>query len=153
MNIIKIVVIIAIVGVGAYLLLSGGKVNFTGNGFNISKTSETYTGTIKAAVEKGIPLKCTAPKDETTGIEVVAGYIKGKNYYGEIIQKGEPGYIIMTGNCMYSWKKGASQGAKMCFSGDIWEQQGSSNANYSCKGAVIPDSMFTPPSDVTFLEV
>lgn len=151
--IIKIIVILAIVGVGAYLLLTGGTVNFTGNGINISKTTTTFTGSIKAAVEKGIPLKCTMPKNSTTGIEVTAGYIKGERYYGEVIQNGKSGYIIMTGNCMYNWVKGAKEGAKICFEGDIWAQQGSSNGNYSCKSAVFSDSIFTPPSDVTFREM
>jgi hypothetical protein len=151
--IIKIVVVLAILGVGAYLLLSGGTVNFTGNGINISKTSTTFTGSIKAAVEKGIPLKCTMPKNAATGIEVTAGYIKGKRYYGEVIQNGKPGYIIMSDNCMYSWVKGTKEGAKICFEGDIWEQQGSSNGNYDCKSAVFSDSIFTPPSDVTFREM
>lgn len=153
--IIKVIVILAIVGVGAYLLLTGGKANFTGNGISVSKgvTTGTFTGSIKTAVQKGIPLKCTAPKDETTGIEVTAGYIKGEKYYGEIMQKGTPAYIIMIGNCMYSWQKDNKRGVKMCFDGNIWDQQESSNANYTCKTAVFSDSLFTPPSDVNFIDV
>ena len=149
-----IVVIVAIVGVGAYLLLTGGMVNLTGNGVSISKsiTMGTYTGSIKGAVEKGIPLKCTTPKDEKTGIEVVAGYIKGQKYYAEVMQKGKSGYIIMVGNCMYNWEKDNKRGVKMCFSSNIWEQQSSSNANYTCKTAVFSDSLFTPPSDVQFID-
>jgi hypothetical protein len=149
--IIKIVVVLAVVGVGAYLLLKGGVVNFTGNGVSI--TAQTFTGSIKDAVKKGIPLKCTMPKNETTGIEVVVGYLKGEKYYAEINQKGKAGYIIIADNCMYSWFKSDKQGAKICFSGNVWDQQGSEDTNYNCKTAAFSDSIFTPPSDVKFMDI
>lgn len=148
-----VVVVVVIIGVGVYVLLTGGKIN-PSNSININKTisTETFTGPLKLAVEKGIPLKCTSPKDETTGIEVVAGYLKGKNYYGEIIQKGKAGYIIMVGNCMWSWDKTTKQGVKTCSKDDVWEQQGS-KSNYECKTATVSDDLFTPPSDVKFIDI
>lgn len=138
-----------IVGIGAYAYLTGGQLSFTGGGINISKT--TYTGTIKDAVEKGIPLKCISTQEDATA---KIGYIKGKKYYGEVVQKGKPGYIIMVDNCFWTWEKGAKQGAKMCFEGDLWTEQGKApEGMFKCESANVPDSMFTPPSDVQFLDV
>lgn len=157
-KVIAIIVIIAVIGGGAYFLLSGGKAKIAGNGKNISDTIsniakvETFTGTIQEAVAKGIPLKCTAPRDEATGIEVAAGYFKGEKYYGEVTMRGKEGYIIMVGNCMWNWEKDAKRGVKMCFEGNIWEQQAKGSGNYTCKPAVFSDSIFTPPSDVMFID-
>ena len=157
-KVIIIAVIVAIIGVGAYIFLSGGKTKISENGIQINNpitntTSDIFIGTIKMAIEKGIPIKCTTPKDETTGIEVTAGYFKGQKYYGEVIMKGKQGYIIMVGNCMWSWEKDSKQGAKTCFTGNIWDLQGESKSTYTCRPAIFSDSLFTPPSDVQFIDV
>ena len=153
-QILIVAVVVLVIGAGTYLLLKGGgKINPSNNSINIGKitTSQTFTGTLQSAVEKGIPLKCTAPKDPTSGIEVVAGYLKGKNYFAEINRNGKTGYIIMVGNCMWNWDNTTKQGIKTCMQGDIWAQQ-TAKSNYECKTADVSDSLFTPPSDIKFTD-
>jgi hypothetical protein len=162
-KIIPIIVVLAIAGVGVYLATSGGKVELTGNGVNVSKTTttteESFTGSLKAAVQKGVPMKCTMEKDSTTGTEVMAGYFHGEKYYGEVKTNGKEGYIVMKENCMWSWEKDQKQGIKMCFEENVWDQQDTSAAsatsagNYNCKVAVFSDSIFTVPSDVQFMDI
>ncbi|MFA6981557.1 MAG: hypothetical protein WC243_00845 [Patescibacteria group bacterium] len=163
-KIIPIVVILAIAGIGIYLLKSGGKVETTGDGISITKTTtkttteESFTGSLKAAVQKGVPMKCTMAKNAATGVEVLNGYFHGEKYYGEVVTNGKAGYIIMRDNCMWSWEKETKLGAKMCFEENVWDQQGAETAgntvgNYNCKVATFSDSIFTVPSDVQFMDI
>lgn len=153
-KILPIIVVVAIVGIGAYLLLTGGSVSLTGGGINISKTAETFSGTLKLAVEKGIPLKCTYKvNDQNFG----TGYIKGKKYLGEGTINGQQGHVLLVDNCMWSWTEGKTQGAKMCFEPtngkSIWDQQGAGDIQYTCSPAVITDAMFVPPTNIQFMEI
>jgi hypothetical protein len=156
----KGIVGLIIVGVMAYLYLTGGKLQMTGSGFSISKTitnkSETFIGDLKAAIDKGTPFKCTFKNpDGSSG----TGYMKNRNYYGEITMQGKAGYILMLNNCMWTWDKVSKQGAKMCFTGDIWDTAGQTGSTssapkgeYTCTSGSVDDKLFTVPADVNFID-
>lgn len=157
-KVIPIIVIGAIVLIGGYSYLNGGKVTMTGNGISVSKTltskSETFIGDLASAVKKGEPFKCTFKTNQ--GVEGT-GYIKNKQYFGDLTVDGKQGYIIMQGNCMWTWDKTTKQGAKMCFEGDVWDIQSQQSAentgNYTCTtDLALSDSMFQIPTDVKFID-
>ncbi len=149
-KILPIVIILLLVGGGAYVFLNRG-------GANISQISqEAFSGSLKLAVEKGIPMKCTYKIDENN---FGTGYIKGKNYAGEVSMNGQKSKILLIENCMYTWNENAKQapGAKICFeptSGkSIWDQAGEQNTNYNCSPTIVSDSMFAVPTDIKFMDV
>lgn len=119
---------------------------------------ESFTGKIKDAFMKNIPLKCTYKmSDDNFGV----GYLKNKKYYGEVTANGKVGYVIMVDNCLWSWSKEQPQGIKTCFEPeegqDIWtdfeESQQAAEVDYRCAPAVVADSLFNPPADVKFMDV
>jgi hypothetical protein len=157
-KIIPVIVVIAVIAIGAYSYLTGGKVTLNGNGFSVTKTltskSETFMGDLKSAVLKGVPFKCTFKT--TQGTEGI-GYMKNKQYYGTLTVDGKSGYIIMRDNCMWTWDKISKQGVKMCFEGDIWSTQGqasdSKSGDYTCVlDEKISDDLFQVPNDVKFID-
>jgi hypothetical protein len=157
-KIIPIVVVLAIIAVGGYTLLTGGKISTTGNSFSVTKTitskSETFTGDLKAAVLKGEPYKCVFKTNQGTQ---GTGYIKNKQYYGDLVVDGKAGYIVMRDNCMWTWEKNIKQGAKVCFEGDIWASDGKESntptGDYTCTlETTISDDLFIIPKDVKFFD-
>lgn len=119
---------------------------------------ESFTGKIKDAFMKNIPLKCTYKMDDKNfGV----GYLKNKKYYGEITANGKVGYVILVDNCLWSWSKEQPQGVKMCFEPkegeDIWsdieKEQQTADYEYTCAPSVVSDSLFTPPADIKFMDV
>ena len=151
---------IIIVAIIAVVLIIGGR-TFLGKGgvslpVEIEKEAgqedETFTGKLKEAIARGIPMKCTNTQGDFTG----TGYIKGKKYYGKVSSQGKEGYVIMKDNCMWSWSKGEAQGVKICFETDIWEQEEGTTpteAGYRCVPAVVLDSKFTLPANVNFMDL
>ena len=118
---------------------------------------ESFTGKIKDAFMKNIPLKCTYKmSDNNFGV----GYLKNKKYYGEITANGKLGYIILVDNCLWSWSKDETKGVKMCFEPkegeDIWadfeKEQKTGEVNYNCAPSVVNDAVFTPPSNIQFTD-
>lgn len=154
-KVLPVIIILIIIGFGAYLVLSGGKVNFTGTGFNVSKTitnkSETFVGDLKAAIKRGIPFKCTIKQENMEG----TGYMKNKKYYAEITRNGKEGYILISDNCMFTWDKGKPQGVKMCFDRDIWETEetGAPQGEVNCTMTPVSDSLFVLPTNVNFIDM
>lgn len=149
-KILPVIVILLIVGVGAYVFLTRG-------GANISQISqEAFSGSLKLAVEKGIPMKCSYKTDENS---FGTGYIKGKNYAADVTINGQKTKVLLIDNCMYTWNESIkeAQGAKICFepTGDksIWDQQDTSGTNYNCSPTVVSDSIFKVPTDIKFMDV
>ncbi len=112
--------------------------------------------TLKAAVDLGLPFKCTYKVD---GNEM-EGYIKGKQYKGSIsTADGKKGEVIRKDECLWSWEVGSNQGAKMCFEAtedqeSIWDNPaGGEGVEYFCTPAIVTDSMFTPPTSVQFMDL
>ncbi len=150
---------IVVLAVGAWLFLGKGK---GGVGLPVpgeikketGQQGESFTGKLKEAVARGIPMKCTYSQEGTTG----TSYIKGNKVYGEITGQGKTGYVVMVDKCMWSWNKGETQGIKMCFEENVWEGEkgeGSvaTEAEYNCSPALVSDSQFNPPSNVKFLTI
>ena len=158
-----IIIAIVILGAGAWWFLGKGGVSLPvsapgGIEKEAGEEGESFTGKLKAAVTLGVSMKCTYQQGDFTG----TGYIKGKRYYGEVMQQGKKGYVIMKDNCMWSWGTEQAQGVKMCFEEDIFEQEQEyegvegavpTEAEYHCTPAVFPDSRFDPPSNVNFMDM
>jgi hypothetical protein len=157
-QLIIIVLVIVVAGV-AWFLLKGG--SGTGVGSLTQKVSEStpFSGSLKAAVALGVPMRCTY---EENGAEFT-GILKGRQYKGSVtMQDGTEGTIIMKDNCMYTWSDVDNQGIKTCFEEDevdMWEQsegsasEGSEPINYTCRPAAVTDAEFNLPSGVNFMDI
>ncbi len=153
-----IVVLIIILLSGIVVINKQKRPGFVSNDLRISQTQDTinnqrdgFTGKLKQALLKNIPLKCSWKKDETFS---AVGYLKGKSYYGEVIRDGKKSYLIIKNNCMWTWYENNKQGAKMCFKGDVWDQQNNiPQEDYHCAQASVSDDMFIPPADISFLDI
>lgn len=113
-----------------------------------------FTGKLKDAVMRSIPMECTWKKDGFSG----TGYIKNQKYFGEVASEGLQGYIIMVDNCMWTWNKDYTKGVKICFKptekkNSIWDTNSTPEGNYTCMPAAVPDSKFEPPADVNFMNI
>ncbi len=122
----------------------------------VPKGEESYTfKALKAAIELGIPLKCSYKVGEVE----YTGYIKGRNWRGKMDSgDGRITEVIMKDNCMYSWMEGEQTGMKMCFEEDMWESEGyqqptqTQEIDYFCTPAVVGNSQFEPPANVNFMD-
>ncbi|OGF99662.1 hypothetical protein A2Y99_01335 [Candidatus Gottesmanbacteria bacterium RBG_13_37_7] len=113
--------------------------------------TEGFTGKLKQAILRNIPMKCIWKKDENFS---AVGYLKSQKYYGEIINQGKKGYVILKDKCMWTWNENNKQGVKMCFEKDIWEDQKNvPQDDYYCVPGTVSDSMFNPPGDINFLDI
>lgn len=118
---------------------------------------DPFDGTMEAAMKLGVPMKCTVETDEVKSTT----YVKGENFYSEMMVDGKESRVIVKDNCMWSWTtENETQGIKMCFEDDIMESDeyeeysGSTpDVDYHCLPAVITDSKFTPPSDIEFTDM
>ena len=120
----------------------------------VKEKAKSYTyKSLKSAIALGVPLKCTYKINE---IEY-EGYIKGKNWRGNMSQQGKTTNIILKDNCMYAWSNEAPQGTKMCFEEDVWESEEGGfqqpNVDYICSPAVFGDDKFSPPSSIQFMDL
>ena len=117
-----------------------------------SQQGEEFSGSLKAAIALGVPMKCSLEGGNYSG----TGYIKGKKYYGEVNTNGQTVHIIMKDNCMWTWQPNSNQGMKNCFDnenalwGDQQNQQNQQNNNIHCVPAIISDSKFNPPANLKF---
>jgi len=159
--IILVIIVAALVG---WKFLGKGKKTTTQGGTQQTQTTpsqttgESFTGKIKDAFMRGIPLKCTYKKDDQN---FSTGYLKNKKYYAEVMAAGKMGYIILVDNCMWAWNKDKADGVKMCFAQqqgeDMWSSfeanQKSADFDYNCSPAIVNDSIFTPPSNVKFANI
>jgi hypothetical protein len=159
-----IILVIIVAALAGWFIFGKGKKTTTQGGTQQTETTkeetkgESFTGKIKDAFMRNIPLKCTYKmSDNNFGV----GYLKNKKYYGEITANGKLGYIILVDNCMWSWAKDETKGVKMCFQPkegeDIWtdieKEQKSSDVDYNCVPTVVNDAVFTPPSNINFMDI
>jgi len=159
-----VILVIIVAGLVGWKFLGEGKKTTTQGGAQQAQTTptqtsgESFTGKIKDAFMRNIPLRCTYKVDEKNfGV----GWLKSKKYYGEITANGKLGYIILVDNCLWSWSKEQPQGVKMCFQPkegeDIWtdigKEQQSSDVDYNCAPSVVNDAVFTPPSNIKFTDI
>ena len=64
----------------------------------------------------------------------------------------------MKDKCMYSWEENKTQGMKMCFEKDPWEQDNpqykeQANVEYICLPALVDDGKFVPPANINFMDL
>lgn len=154
-----IFIAIIVVAGAAWFFINKGSSTDTGNITQNSSESEPFSGTLKAAVALGVPMKCSY---KVNGVEY-SGLIKGKQYKGNVkMQDGKEGSVLMKENCMYTWSDVDKQGIKTCFDESeqsIWDQpEGSTTnvsmpTNYTCQPALVTDSEFDLPSDVNFMDL
>lgn len=122
--------------------------------------AEVFNATLKVAIEKGIPIKCTEPeKKDATETQLVEGYFKGHKYYGELKYQDknqnqvvrEP-RILIVDNCMWVWNKGQADGSKSCTktTDEMWKDIKSGTEIYNCMPSTFNDAKFAPPSDIKF---
>ncbi|NMC36038.1 hypothetical protein GYA49_03250 [Candidatus Beckwithbacteria bacterium] len=157
--------------VGAVLLAScslpgAGKQGNNGNqagAGNQAGKGNPFSGSLKAAMELGVPIKCSSSVDTDDGQGQVDGIIQGNQYAGIMTMNGQKANVLLTDNCMWSWKEGDTSGIKMCFEpaegseddntpfGNIDPNQ--LNENVNCMPTVISPSTFTPPSNISFIDV
>ncbi len=159
-SIIVVVLVIVAAGVGWFFLKGGG-----GVGSLTQKFSEKspFTGSLKAAVALGVPMKCTYTEN---GNEY-SGIIKGKMYKGNIVmQDGTEGSVLMKDDCVYTWSDIENQGTKFCFDSedfedaeggedaDMWDQSGEDNPiDYVCYPTVVTNAEFNLPSGIEFMDI
>jgi hypothetical protein len=164
-KIIIIALVIVAAGVAWYFLKGG---NGAGVGSLTQKFSEKspFTGSLKAAVALGVPMKCTYTEN---GNEY-SGIIKGKMYKGNIVmQDGTEGTVLMKDDCVYTWSDIEKQGTKFCFDSedfedtgdvgesedaDMWDQSGEDNPiDYVCYPTVVTNAEFNLPSGIEFMDL
>lgn len=148
-KVLPILAILIVAGVAFYFLRTGD----SGESVLTEKKSELFSGSLKAAIELGIPMKCEYEVAEGKA----EGYVKGQQWRGKMeFADGRKGEVIIKDNCMWSWTDGESQGMKICFDEseqDIWDesQEGSaSDVEYFCVPAVVTDAKFIPPANIQF---
>lgn len=154
-----------LLGVGGYYLYSK-------SGQKMTRTEKAggVFGSIKDALSKSLSLQCEFTDDR--GVATVA-YVKAGavrvNTTGKTAE--ESGYFIMKDKKLYFWQKGSKEGTLMTMSdekvtaapgkpeptGKADEKSGNvlgelEKFKDKCKPSVVADSLFTPPSDVTFTD-
>lgn len=130
----------------------------------VERAEEVFTGSLKEAAERGVPLKCTYKQEENE----FEGVLKGKSWHGKMKSKdGQMAEVIIKDNCMWSWNPTdkTNQGAKICFEDknataggenqDIWEKSDVDNPDikYTCLPANVSDSEFEPPKEIQFIDL
>jgi hypothetical protein len=160
------VVGVAVVGAGAWYLLQGGteKVSVTGQ-TDGHVTGETETGTWNDLLGMATPMECSTGM-KTDGVENVGTvFVSGGNMRGDFSStvngKTVDSHIIAKADGIYTWSSGMPQGVKMprptatapAPANSTQSFDPNTELNYSCKAWVADNSKFTPPTDITFMDV
>jgi hypothetical protein len=165
-KLLPVILILAVVGIGALLFIGRSRGTTTTPSDSETDTAEspksdTFVGSLKEAVARGVGMKCTYQVEGND----YEGYIKGKNYRGKIkAAEGDVGEVIIKDDCMWTWAEDENEGIKTCFEdaeieteeADIWEQpQGavSPDIEYRCVPYAVSEAQFTPPQDVEFIDL
>jgi hypothetical protein len=121
-----------------------------------SQTGKPFSGTLKAALAMGIPMKCTYEVDGNQ----MEGVISGQKYAGKMDIQGKTGNVIIKDNCMWSWEEATKKGMKTCFEPtdeqeSIWDDPDYENpeVTYNCNPTIVTEATFTPPGDVQFMDL
>jgi len=157
-----IITVIILIAGGYYFLTnksSGPKSGSTsGNKTTTTENKkESFVGSLKKAIELNVPMECTYESNGTK----VKSRIKGKKFSGEMKTPQGLAYIIIKDNCMWTWQKDDKQGVKTCFKNEdgsetsIWDdfEKKGPDTKYNCHPAVVSDSTFDIPADVSFMDI
>jgi len=131
------------------------------------KMEEGFTGSLKEAMMKKVPLKCEWQANGDSG----ESYVKGEDMYIATVMQGKKGYMIRKDGCMWTWDDETKEGVKICDvdtgettvpeeekndSGAAVGMQAEGvdwNVDYKCSPAVFTDDKFTLPTDVVFKDM
>ncbi len=153
--IIAAVIIVILAGLGYF---------YFGKSASLPGTKSTVFTSVQDALSKSLSLKCEYT-DTTNGTKTTA-YIKNGAVRADTTSANanESGSVIMKDKKMYFWN---AQGGFMMEVPDVTPEPGTPTPKgnqaedimkdlekykESCKPAVVADSLFTPPSDVTFTD-
>lgn len=156
-------------GVAAYTLFSTGQdsANQTTNSSLSSSDSPTVEqASIEDLLTRNASLKCTYSVNEENVVNKGTAYFSGsKNMYGEFVStvdgKDMLTYIVRNGDTQYVWVKDETVGFKndVSTSNKETQQQTSQQIDpekkyeFSCVNWEKDESLFTPPSSVTFTDI
>jgi len=131
----------------------------------IQEKTEEFTGNLKEAMAKNLPMKCEWQQNENSGVS----YVKGKDVYVETVNEGKKGFMIHKDDCTWTWGDEMEQGVKFCNEpveeekveeADIETEPGEFKAEgldwqmeYKCAPVVFGDDKFNPPAGVNFLDM
>lgn len=162
-KILPVIVVVIVLGLVSLLYLNRNRQTISNNSEEIENNQETvtekFTGSLKEAISMGVGMKCTY---EVDGVNY-EGYVKGKNYSGQLkTADGQTGNVIVKDDCVWSWSSEQDQGVKICYepedvetdSESVWDQKDvvDQDVIYNCTTATVPDSEFTPPATVNFID-
>lgn len=166
-NIIPVVVILILLGVGGYYFMSSGKLS-TKVGSPAAPVNQqigsSVFSSIKDALSKSMSLKCEYPDPVTKG--TVTSYIKnGAVRVGNFtLTDKNKGNAIIKNNQMWVWNEGEKTGMIISLKTEKTQEQTEKdqqqqmldeiekNKQY-CKVDVVADSLFNPPTDVKFTDL
>jgi hypothetical protein len=129
-----------------------------------SQDESTDMDTLKNIFQAGRSVQCTFSYDDTTTGTI---YVSNSRMRGNFMTDGVEAHMIHDGEWTYSWSSAAPQGVKMKISPDELSDEASDNydaedfngyvdpnvkADYDCDSWNPDNSMFTPPTDITFID-
>lgn len=173
-NVAILIGILILCGIGAYFLTrklpqtSSNQVPAVSQDKSVNADKKTTEGTLKSLLLSGKPQKCTysAVTDSVsvTGVVYVANSNLRGDYFSASGEMKTGGHVIVSGQYSYVWTDNSKQGFKVAV--DLQQEQlsGTSSAdkvdsqtldlsqklNYSCQNWTVNESVFVPPSDITF---
>ncbi len=165
-KIIAAVVVLLIVGIGGYLFMNQNKTSNDnqGNSSTNSNDGNVFTS-IKDALSKSVSLKCEFEED---GRKTTA-YIKNGAIRSDVMgaKVEENASMIYKGDKFYVWTESPKQGFVMTINpedmdstdetvetGDVkGMMEAMEKYKESCVPSLPSDSLFTPPTDVTFQDM
>lgn len=162
-----LVILILVFGVGAYFLLSKSKTQTPVTDNSVSSGASS----IKDLLSSGIPQKCTYSSTADSGTTEGTSYVSaGKvraDFTNTTSDKTTISHMITDGKTNYIWTEGEKNGFKTTVQDTQTSQPESSpsgnsvqteetnlnqKVDYKCSAWVPDESLFTPPSDITFTD-
>lgn len=174
--ILGVIVLFALGGGGYYFYQqqqSGNSTGLMGGQNKESLKQESAAKTLKDLLTLGIPQQCTfSYSDDQSGSVSGTSYVSGEKVRTDFKgtqPDGEAydGGMIIDGEYMYTWNSSMDQGVKMAMTGTTQEAIDEAAANpdttkesynpaadaeYSCNGWNGDPSMFTPPTNIEFID-
>lgn len=165
-----VVIVILLLGGGAYIMSTKNKTVTPSTSNTTTKQEATKSGlnSLKNLLASGVPQKCTY-KDSSNNVSIEGTtYISGGKVRGDFSSVAEgktnTGHSIYDGKTSYIWSDESTTGFKMNIdpnasnatsSSETNSQQGvdmNKSIDYSCSPWLPDQSLFTPPTNITFTE-
>lgn len=162
-----IAVLVLLLGAGGYFYFVKGK-NVPGTGNAVTSGAKS----LKELIAAGIPQKCTFSSNDDSGKNEGISYVAGGKVRADITNtisgKTTTQHMISDNKTSYIWQEGDKNGFKMTVTesettatsapvgtGREAVSSGSDlnqKADYKCSAWIPDDSLFTPPSNVSFTD-